>query len=372
MSGTSEVTVVASSNVLPTITSLLVTTAIPEGASASLSATFTDPDPGDAHTAGISWGDGLPVQPGTVSGGTVTGSHVYANDGTYTVTVTVSDNWGGTGQASATVNIGNVVPTADAGGPYSGIEGVPIQFSGNATDPGNDALIFEWDFEYDGTTFGINATGKTPQHTYMQGGYTVGLRVRDDDGISTVATTTVTVAAPPASAGLRSPTANAPVRSSAGDNNGFQSNPANAYARDGQFAVDTNSGSGTSTSCTGNSKDKHLFYNFGFSIPVGATVKGIEVRLDAKVDSTSGSPKLCVQLSWNGGTSWTGAKSAAGLTTSTATHILGSGTDTWGRSWTVNNLSNAGFRLRVSSVASSTSRDFSLDWIAVRVTFQQP
>jgi hypothetical protein len=180
----------------------------------------------------------------------------------------------------------------------------------------------------------------------------------------------ITVPAPPVATGLRSPTANAAVTSSAGDNNGFQTSPANAHAGDGLFAVDTNSGTGTSTSCTNNGKDKHLFYNYGLSIPPGSTIKGIEVRLDAKVDSTSGSPKFCVQLSSNGGASWTAAKSTARLATSGATYMLGSATDTWGRSWTVGDLADAGFRVRVISVANSTSRDFSLDWIAVRVTYQ--
>lgn len=370
VSGTSAVTVVVSTNRAPVVTAVSIPAAVPEGSSVSLSATFTDQDSGDTHTASISWGDGSPAQPGTVTSGTVTGSHVYANDGAYTVTVTVSDNRGGVGLAGAIVNVSNVLPTANAGGPYSGVEGVPIQFSGSATDPGADVLTFEWDFNYNGTFMGGGATGQSVQHTYAQGTYTVGLRVWDGAGFSTVATTTVTVAAPPVATGLRSPTANAAVTSGAGDNNGFESSPANAYASDGLFAVDTNSGTGTSTSCTSSGKDKHLFYNYGLSIPTGATIKGIEVRLDAKVDSTSGSPKLCVQLSWDGGASWTAAKSTARLTTSGATYMLGSATDTWGRSWTVGNVTDANFRVRLISVASSTSRDFSLDWIAVQVTYQ--
>jgi myo-inositol-hexaphosphate 3-phosphohydrolase len=372
VSGASTITVVASTNAPPLVWGVSIAP-VPEGASASMSATFSDSNAGDTHTASITWGDGSPAQPGTVNetDRTVTGSHVYANDGAYTVTVTVSDNRAGAGQAGATVNVSNVVPTANAGGPYSGVEGVPIQFSGSATDPGADVLTYEWDFTYNGT-FALGATGKTVQHTYAQGTYTVGLQVRDDDGVSTVvATTIVTVAAPPVDTGLRSPTANAAVTSSAGDKNGFQTNPANAHADDGLFAVDTNSGSGTSTSCTSSSKDKHRFYNYGVSVPTGATIKGIEVRLDAKVDSTSGSPKLCVQLSWNGGATWTAAKATPRLTTSEATYMLGSATDTWGRSWTVGDLTDTSFRVRVISVASSTSRDFSLDWVAVRVTYQQ-
>lgn len=73
----------------------------------------------------------------------------------------------------------------------------------------------------------------------------------------------------------------------------------------------------------------------GFNIPAGAAIKGIDFRLDAKVDSTSGSPKLCVQLSWNGGASWTSAKSTATLATTESTRALGSATDTWGRTWAV-------------------------------------
>jgi hypothetical protein len=173
---------------------------------------------------------------------------------------------------------------------------------------------------------------------------------------------------PPAgNTGLLAPTANGAA--GGGDGNGFQTNPANAHADDGAFAVDTDSGSGTSTTCTSSSKDKHDFRDYGVTLPGGAAPKGIEVRLDAKADSTSSSPKLCVQLSWNGGSSWTSAKTTSTLSTSEATRTLGSATDTWGRSWTASNLSNANFRVRVIALSSSTSRDFSLDWVAVRVSY---
>jgi len=171
----------------------------------------------------------------------------------------------------------------------------------------------------------------------------------------------------PSNAGFRSPAANS--ADSGGDGNGFESNPSNAHADDSANAVDNNSGSGTSTSCTSTSKDKHRFFNYGFSIPAGATISGIEVRLDARADSTSNSPKMCVQLSWDGGATWTAAKSTATLGTSIGTFILGNTTDTWGRTWSPADFSNANFRVRVIDVSSSTSRDFFLDWVAVRVTY---
>jgi hypothetical protein len=94
------------------------------------------------------------------------------------------------------------------------------------------------------------------------------------------------------------------------------------------------------------------------------------VRLDSRVDSTSGSPKMCVQLSWDGGVSWTAAQATSTLTTTMAARTLGGAANTWGRTWTASELRDANFRVRITNVAASTSRDFSLDWIAVRVTYQ--
>ena len=50
----------------------------------------------------------------------VSASHVYANDGALIVTVTVRDVAGDTAQDQTTVTVSNVLPTANAQGPYSG------------------------------------------------------------------------------------------------------------------------------------------------------------------------------------------------------------------------------------------------------------
>ncbi len=88
-----------------------------------------------------------------------------------------------------------VPPVAQAGGPYTGVEGEPVHFDGSgSSDPGGATLTYQWDFG-DGTTV---ADGATPDHTYAQHGtYTVTLTVSNGTMTST-ATTTATIAQAPA------------------------------------------------------------------------------------------------------------------------------------------------------------------------------
>lgn len=180
---------------------------------------------------------------------------------------------------------------------------------------------------------------------------------------------TISAAPAPQTAGPFAPSAQAAVTSSAGDNNGYESNPANAFTNDSVFAVDLNSGSNKNTSCSNTGKDKHQFYNFNIA-GLSGTVQGIQVRLDARADSTSGSPKICVELSYNNGANWTAVKQTSTLSTTEATYNLGSSSDNWGRAWALGDFSNTNFRLRVTDVASNNSRDFYLDYITVSVTYQ--
>jgi hypothetical protein len=169
--------------------------------------------------------------------------------------------------------------------------------------------------------------------------------------------------------GFLSCTANAAVTTNSGDNNGYEGSPGNACADDALTATDANSGTGTSTLCTNTGKDRHIFYNYGASVPAGATINGIEVRLDAWASSATSSPFICAELSWDGGTTWTATKTTATLTTSQVTYILGTSSDTWGRTWSSGDFSNANFRLRLTDVASSTARTFDLDYAAVQITY---
>ena len=81
---------------------------------------------------------------------------------------------------------------------------------------------------------------------------------------------------------------------------------------------------------------------------------------------------MCLELSWDGGVTWTSAKTTPTLTTSDTTYVLGAATDTWGRTWTTSDFLDASFRLRITNVAPSNARDFRLDWVAVQVTYTPP
>ena len=83
-------------------------------------------------------------------------THSYSVDGSFTVTLTVTDNDGltGTDSASAAINPagGNTPPVARANGPYSGTEGSAVQFSSNGSlDPDGSIVTYEWNFG-DGNT----------------------------------------------------------------------------------------------------------------------------------------------------------------------------------------------------------------------------
>ena len=184
----------------------------------------------------------------------------------------------------------------------------------------------------------------------------------------TTQSTVITVLPGPKNTGLLSATANA--ADSGGDGNGFETSPGNAHGDDTANAVDTDSGTISTTSCTSTGRDRHRYFNYGIALASDATITGIEVRLDSRVDSTSGSPRMCVELSWDGGASWTTPLASPTLSTTMASRTLGGTANTWGRSWTPADLSNANFRVRVTDAANSTARDFTLDWIAVRVTYQ--
>jgi len=126
-------------------------------------------------------------------GSNATGSqvtHAFAA-GTYTVTLTVTDNTGATGNTSMQIQIAatNVPPVAAISGPSNGTEGISVSLDGSgSTDSDGNIVSYDWDF-------GDNSAGSgvTASHVYAAGTYTVTLMVTDNGGDIDHATLNITI-----------------------------------------------------------------------------------------------------------------------------------------------------------------------------------
>ncbi|TQV87584.1 glycosyl hydrolase family 18 protein [Aliikangiella coralliicola] len=120
--------------------------------------------------------------------------HAYARAGSYSVSLTATDDKGATSSATATVSIsddsGNESPVANANGPYSGREGDEISFSSaGSTDTDGSIVKYRWEFGDGGSSEMAN-----PQHRYSAPGvFNASLTVTDNDGASHTDSATVTV-----------------------------------------------------------------------------------------------------------------------------------------------------------------------------------
>lgn len=142
---------------------------IDEGQSATFSALFSDAGWNDTYSGSINWGfpgfalSPVPANvttqgsPGVPDSGSLSGSHGYLDNGTFTITGTVTDDNSGTGSASAVLTVRNVPPTAtiDESGTILvngvpvllGQAGSPVEVSARSTDPGSDDLTLTWDWD---------------------------------------------------------------------------------------------------------------------------------------------------------------------------------------------------------------------------------
>jgi len=164
-----------------------------EGGSISMDGSGSTPgdasDPSSAITL-YEWdceGDGTYEYSSTSSTGDTCS---YAQDGTYTLGLRVTDGYGLEGTGTATVTVTNISPViSTASGDTSGVEGDWLSWSASATDVGvNDTLTYTWDFGD-----GNSDTGSSVSYSYVDDAtFTVTLVVTDGDGGSD--TTTITVA----------------------------------------------------------------------------------------------------------------------------------------------------------------------------------
>ena len=223
-------------NVAPAVTVDLTDLAgMKENETRTVAATFSDPGWLDTYSGNVDLGtsyrpDVTPTLamtsegakgPGDTGGatadrGTATAAVTYGDNGTYTVTVEITDDDLSTGSSSANATVANVNPTAtiDESGQqtYDGVSafilkaGQTLAIPGASTDPGSDDLTFLWDWDGpslngeapDSQTSLVNPPGADPSlsptvqprseslsksHAFASAClYNMQLKVTDDDG----------------------------------------------------------------------------------------------------------------------------------------------------------------------------------------------
>src|SRR5262249_47859509 len=147
-----------------------------EGSTVSFSGSASDVD-GDPLSYLWDFGDG-----GTATGATPT--HVYADNGVYTVTLTVSDGQGSSTRDSLVVTVLNVAPTLTLSGANTVNEGSTYTLNLSASDPGQDTIA-SWTITWgDANVQTVSGNPGSVSHTYGDGRGTVTISApaRDEDG----------------------------------------------------------------------------------------------------------------------------------------------------------------------------------------------
>lgn len=137
----------------------------------------------------------------------------------------------------------------------------------------------------------------------------------------------------------------------------------NVYLSDNNAAI-----TWKNTSC-----DQQDYYEFGLSVPAGVTIDGIEVSVEAKRVSTFADDfTINVQLSWNGGSSWTDAKQNTWTTTTDTYKSYGGSSDTWGRGWSSDDFSDVNFvAYFYLSAGDTTGFAHEVDHIRIKVYYTE-
>jgi PKD repeat protein len=200
--GTDTLTVTVN-NVAPTANAGSDQT-VNEGDTVNFSGSFTDPGSSDTQTISWDFGDST-----SDNSGTLTPTHVYTDNGTFTVTLIVTDDDGGVGTDTMTVTVNNVAPTITSVNLDSTSinENDSVALSGSFTDPSSvdtHDVTISWGDNSTDTTLSLTSGEKSfsnVTHQYLDDNptgtvsdnYTVTVTITDDDGGSGNATTTITV-----------------------------------------------------------------------------------------------------------------------------------------------------------------------------------
>ncbi len=138
------------------------------------------------------------------------------------------------------------------------------------------------------------------------------------------------------------------------------SNSSNGYTSDNRYATSNKAG------------NQQAYTKFPIAVPPGAVIGGIEIDLvNTKTTDTTGC-QVGVELSTDGGVTYTATGKKVDLTSSTgSTFIFGSTIDTWGRGWYAADLASGNFAVRLTDIhtsACTSNATLSVDQVLLKMT----
>ena len=143
----------------------------------------------DTWNATVDYGDGTVPQALSLNGQLFELSHIYSEDGSYTVSITVTDGGGLSGVGTAIITVNNVAPDVFLPGDVTLDDGFTYSGEGSFADPGADTWTGVVDYG-DGTgvqSLTLNGKAILLSHSYSDYGvYDVTVTVTDDEsGVGT-------------------------------------------------------------------------------------------------------------------------------------------------------------------------------------------
>jgi PKD repeat protein len=188
-------------NVAPTVSLTASATALLPHQTLTVSGSFSDPSRLDTFSLTLDWGDGSPAwtqsYSATAARTFAPPAHEYAAAGAFTVRVTVTDDDGGVGTATASLVV-NTPPSNLALSATTAVEGDPTTLSGSFSDPDltdSHTVAIVWgDGQSSSVTLAAHVLVFSVDHVYVaHGAYSASVTVSDPAGASVSGPAGITV-----------------------------------------------------------------------------------------------------------------------------------------------------------------------------------
>lgn len=142
-------------------------------------------------------------------------------------------------------------------------------------------------------------------------------------------------------------------------------NPSNVSTSDNSYALASTGGSETTNYLKAT--------NFGFSIPTGSTIDGIEARVEKKRGSGGSVTNDSVKIVKSDGSIGTESKSNGNWSTTEAYSVYGSSTDLWTETWSYIDINDVDFGVVLSAALTGLmgSGEAFVDHIQIKVYYTE-